>query len=436
MDLWRAWHTDQTNFVWDVSNYYSYLPAKFCNNGSFEFKNGNQMYLPYSPYGEKMPKVTYGMSILYSPFFALGYKIAINQRSELDGYSEPFRTCIHWGSIFYGLMGLVFLRKFLLKFFSETVTVLTLAICFFGTTLFYYTMGNSEMSHAYLFFLISAFLLVTYNWHEKVTYTRTILIGVLLGIISLIRPTEILTGLIFVLWGVNSLSSFKENVRKFMQYKFHVLIMLLLVILLWIPQFIFWKHYTGTYFFFSYGDEKFFWTDPQIINILFSYRKGWITYSPLILLVFVGFFFMKDEVKKLRPVILGLLLVNIYMLSCWWDWFFGGGFGARGFTQHIAYLSIPIASFCHFLINSTFFNGIWNNLRLILIAFIFSGISLSVGQTYQYVKLYIHFNSMTNKAYWHVFGKYFLNGNEEGALWGLLKEPDYQKLKSGENRDQ
>lgn len=436
MDLWRAWHTDQTNFVWDVANYYSYLPAKFCNNNSFDFKAGNQVYLPDSPLGKKMPKVTYGMSILYAPFFALGYKVAYNQKSELDGFSEPFRTCIHWGSIFYGLLGLIFLRKFLLKFFSEWVTLFTLAISFFGTTLFYYTMGNSEMSHAYLFCLLSAFLLVAYNWHEKVTWTRTIFIGILLGIISLIRPTEILVGMIFVLWGVNGFASLKENIQKFLQYKWHVVVMFIVIFLLWLPQFLFWKEHAGKYFFFSYGDEKFFWTDPQIINILFSYRKGWITYSPLILLVFVGFFFMRDDVKKLRPVILGLLILNIYMLSCWWDWFFGGGFGARGFTQHIAYLSIPIASFCQFVITSSFFKGLWNYLRLLLIAFIFSGISLSIGQTYQYVKLYIHFNSMTNKAYWYVFGKYYLNPDEQGAWWGMIKEPDYQKLKSGENRDQ
>src|SRR3954468_6842446 len=101
MDLWRAWHTKQTNFVWDIANYYSYLPAKFCNNNSFAFNPEVSQYLPASPKGEKISKVTYGMSILYAPFFALGYKIAINQNSPRDGFSEPFRTCIHWGSIFY-----------------------------------------------------------------------------------------------------------------------------------------------------------------------------------------------------------------------------------------------------------------------------------------------------------------------------------------------
>lgn len=436
MDLWRGWHFNQTNFVWDITNYYSYLPAKFCNNNSFEFKNGLEGYLPTGPNGERMPKVTYGMSILYSPFFALGYKIAINQDSPLDGFSEPFKTCIHWGSIFYGLFGLIFLRNFLIKFYNEATVTLTLAISFFGTTLFYYTMGNSEMTHGYLFFLISAFLLTTYHWYQSTSYFKSVLIGLLLGIISLIRPTEILVGAIFVFWGVASINDLKSQFTKLWLNKWHLLIMSLMVVLMWIPQFLFWKERTGSYFFFSYGDEKFFWSDPQIINILFSYRKGWITYSPLIALVFIGFFFMKDEAKKLRPVILILLVINIYMLSCWWDWFFGGGFGARGFTQHIAYLSLPIAAMCNYFFNEDNLKKYWQFLRLTFFAVVFSGISLCIGQTYQFVKLYIHFHSMSEEAYWHVFGKYYLDEDNMGKLWGKIKEPDYQKLKSGEDRDQ
>ena len=91
-----------------------------------------------SPINKRISRGTYGMALMYSPFFALGYKIAYNQKSPLDGFSEPFATCIHWGSIFYVMLGLIFLRRFLLNFYSEWVTALSLAISFFGTMLFYY----------------------------------------------------------------------------------------------------------------------------------------------------------------------------------------------------------------------------------------------------------------------------------------------------------
>jgi hypothetical protein len=212
--------------------------------------------------------------------------------------------------------------------------------------------------------------------------------------------------------------------------------MLAVILLIWLPQFIFWKNWTGNYFFFSYGDERFFWDDPQIVNILFSYRKGWLTYSPLIWLVFAGFFFMKDQVAAFRPVILSLLIINVYMLSCWWDWFFGGGFGARGFTQHIAFLSLPLASFIRFTFESGFFTKWKEYLRLLIVAVLFSGMILSVGQSYQYAKGYIHFNAMCKEAYWFVYGRYYLDDKHSGEWWGKLNSPDYEKLRSGENRDQ
>lgn len=437
MDAWRSWHFKQDNFVWDVANYYSYLPAKFCNNNSFDFKNGKGDFLPVNQNGQKMPKVTYGMSLLYSPFFALGYKVAINSKEEpLDGFSEAFANCIHWGSIIYVILGLIFLRKFLLKFHSELVVTITLAVCFFGTLLFYYTYANGEMTHGYLFFLISSFLLLTYNWYLKATWFKSALIGLLIGLISLIRPTEVLVGLIFIFWNVKGKGDIKRQMVNLWSSKWHLVLTAVVAFTVWIPQFLFWKSMTGSYLYFSYGDERFFWGDPQILNILFSYRKGWITYTPLIVLAFVGFFFMRGSSSGLRWPVLALLVINVYVLSCWWDWFFGGCFGARGFCHHIAFLSLPIAAIIEFFANKENFKPVLRFSQTLFFAFIFLGICLNMGQTSQYIKGYIHFNSMSKETYWHVFGKYYLDGPNNGYYWKSLKEPDYKKLKSGEDRDQ
>ena len=199
MDVWRLWHYGQTNFSWDFANYYSYLPAYISNNGSFEFNNYAVGYMPINPTDNlHIPKATYAMSLMYLPSYAMGYKIAFNSLDPLDGFSEPFALCVHWGSILYSFLGLIVLRNFLIEFFNETITTLTLLVVFFGTPLFYYTVGESEMAHCYLFFLISAFLLITYHWHKKITIYKSILLGLIIGLISLIRPTEILVIFIFI----------------------------------------------------------------------------------------------------------------------------------------------------------------------------------------------------------------------------------------------
>ncbi|MGZ3883604.1 MAG: hypothetical protein ACXVPD_05265, partial [Bacteroidia bacterium] len=111
MDLWRSWHYSNREdhpFKWDVAGYYSYLPATFIYDYSFIFhKSDVDFYVNEAPKGGKMSKYTYGMALMYSPFFALAAKISANTNSPVDGYNYHFSSCIHWGSIFYGLLGLL-----------------------------------------------------------------------------------------------------------------------------------------------------------------------------------------------------------------------------------------------------------------------------------------------------------------------------------------
>jgi len=435
VDFWRSYNAakNHNNFQWDVMNYYSYLPATFCNGGSYDFhQSGDSMFLPYGPRGGFVPKTTYGMSILYAPYFALGYKIAINQDSPRNGFSEPFATALRWGSIFYVIFGLMFLRKFLLRFFSEPVTAITLLAALFGTMLFFYTYVNSEMSHGYLFMLFSLFLYLVPKWHESPKLANTVLIGFTIGLISLIRPTEIYMFLFFIFWNVKSMSDFRLKLKLFASRYIHFVIMFLSGLLLWIPQFLFWKEHTGSYFYFSYPGERFFWNDPQLMNILFSYRKGWITYTPLVLMSFAGFFFVKKDFPLSKWLFIFVTAMMIYVLSCWWDWVFGGSFGARAFCQNIAWLAIPFAFFVDFVFYSSRKFFAREIVRLVTVLFIFSCICLNIGQTYQYKHNLIHYDGMTKRIYWDVFRKYQYDDIYQFLYWGYLESPDYEKMRRGE----
>src|SRR5690349_18012744 len=63
----------------------------------------------------------------------------------------------------------------------------------------------------------------------------------------------------------------------------------------WIPQMIYWKYYTGTFLFYTYGEEGFYFFNPQLFNVLLSYRKGWLVYTPIMVFALIGFFFMKKK---------------------------------------------------------------------------------------------------------------------------------------------
>jgi hypothetical protein len=439
VDFWKPYNSNKGghNFYWDVFGYYSYLPAYFCNNGKLEFKNDLSDHNPPGPLGTHVPKYTYGLSVMYSPFFALSYKIAWNQKSPLDGFSQPFVTCIHWAGIFYVLLGLVFLRKFLLRFFNEPVTAIVLGSCLFGTMLFNYTFVQSELTHGYLFCLFCIFLYLTERWHCQPTYGKTIWVGLVTGLIVLIRPTEVFIFLFFIFWDVRSFGDLKKKFFFLSGNYRHMILIFVIACLWWIPQLLFYKQHTGSYFYFSYMRERFFWNDPQVINVLFSYRKGWITYTPLVALAFVGFFFIPKRVPFTGWTCFLILASVLYVLSCWWDWNFGGCFGARSFCQHIAILSVPLASVLEYLLYSEKRFPLKGVYALMSIVFVCSCISLNMGMTYQYEKnKKIHPWATSKKIYWKVLRTYQFTDAYNYEWYSLLNEPDFVKYSDGSDRDQ
>ena len=438
-NYWKFWHNEkeQTPFVQDVNQYYSYLPLAIIY-GDMDLEKHNHGYWGVkAPNGGVVPKMTCGMAILYSPFFLLGHKIAINQHSPLDGYSSPYATCVHYGSLFYCFLGLVILAFVLRRFFSDGAVALTLSTLFFATNLFSYTLRDGEMSHAYGFFINSVFLWLTCRWHEKRKSIYFLWIGMTIGLASLVRPAEILIVIVFIGYGVHSFSDFKNKVKEVLFSYKNIPLFLLGFILLWLPQLIFWKIKTDQLFFFSYGEEGFFWLDPQILNLLFSYRKGWFIYTPIMLFSIIGLFMLKDKSRDFKFSISAYLILNIYVLSCWWCWWYAASFGMRAVVQSYAILAVPLAAFYEKVFSFHFKKQIFTVLARSLTVFLFCGfLCLNQVQSYQYRYGIIHYEDMTEDAYWYVFGRFdFYNDADVQAFQKTLKHPDIDAAKQGKKRD-
>lgn len=436
-DYWRAWRPGDHPFKFDRAHYYSYLPTLLINH-NFDFTRCPDLSnLTTTPTGNKIPKVTYGMALMYSPFFLLGHKAAINSHSPLTGYSEPYSTCVHYGSLIYTLIGLYLLACVLRRFFRDAVIALTIACLFFGTNMFHYSMREGEMAHVYCFLLISAIMLLTCKWHENPRNLTLVWLGLLTGLLSLMRPTEILILLFFLLYGVSSFRALWEKLKLlFLKHYVGLILFTVAAFMMWVPQMILWKKLTGSLLFFSYSEnEKFFWADPKIFNVLFGYRKGLFVYTPLMLLAMAGFFFLRGHLARLRTGIILYFLLNVYLVSSWWCWWYGGGFGMRALIQSFALLAIPLAAFFEFIFTlnyQKFFAA--PALRLFTVACTSFFVILNIVQTYQYhITGMIHWDSMTKAAYWHVFDKFHYTSEEDAQKQNsYLVAPDYDAAMKGE----
>jgi glycosyltransferase involved in cell wall biosynthesis len=424
----RYWERDNRVIAWDVISYYAYLPATFIHGDltldfvDTEHRKNEKRFWPLStPEGKKVIKTSMGLSILYLPAFVLGHAIALLTNYPADGFSLPYKFFLIWGAFVYLILGLVLLRNILSRYFSNWIVAFTLLALFFGTNLLNYSTFEATMPHVYNFFLFSLFLHLTLGWHEKQTLKNSLLLGLITGLIILVRPTNLIIILVLILIGVTSFREAGNRIVFFLTRWKHVLIMLSAAILVWVPQMIYWKYQTGQLFYFSYPGERFFFDNPQILNGLFSYRKGWLLYAPVMIFSIIGFVALYRRQKQFFWPLSIITIITIYIIFSWWSWWYGGSFGGRAMIDYYPLLAFPLAAFLQWCSER---KAVLRNFVLfVMILFVFQGTFHSI----QYYYGALHFDSMTKAAYWNSFWKV----KPGVSYWDLLEEPDSKKAMEG-----
>jgi hypothetical protein len=432
--LFCGWYGKNLN-VWnknmvikdDAIMYYAYLPAALIfNDLNFDFEKNlppdfeGKIWLQTSPAGKPVLRMTMGLALLWLPFFLAAHAAAHIIGVSTLGYSWPYGFSIFVAALFYLFLGLYFLRKLLLNYFSDLTTAVTLILLVTATNLMFYVISEPGMSHVYNFALITMFLFISLKWLEKPDLKNTVVLGLLAGIIVLIRPVNVLVGLFPALIGIKSFAQFMQRLTN--NWKM-ILLALGTAFLVLIPQMVYWKMQTGNFLFNSYMEQgKFFFMNPQIINGLFSFRKGWLIYTPVMIFGLAGFFFLRKRSPEIFMPMLVFVIVNVYVVYSWWCWWYGGSYGSRPMIDMYGIMALPLAAFIEKAANVRKWLKI--SFAVILIGMIW----LNQFQTSQYRTSLLHWDSMTKEAYFGIFGrKTWPEGYEK-----MLKIPDDEKALKGE----
>lgn len=412
---------------WDVYGYSQYLSSAFIY---CDLKNAKELSLIdsiYNPaysahcYGRSccgdtcqnvVFKYTMGNAVMMSPFYLTAHFITQgNKNFPADGYSEPYQLAVALSTSFWAIFGLIILVLLLRRWFNPVVISLTVFLITLGTNYFYYASLECGMNHIPSFLGIASALACMFLWLEKQSWIHAILFGLATGMVALIRLPDLVFGIIPAIFFIKVFTeSYKQARIKLIEQAFVAIVLILLVFL---PQLVYWKYASGNWFYYSYGEEKFFFNDPHIIDGLFSYKKGWLLYTPVMLFAIAGIYLIIKKMKWLGIGMLLYLIINIYVVFSWWMWWYGGSFGARSMIQSYAVLAIPLACAVQWLIESILKGTRSKRIAAIIFSIaLFFLFALNLFQTFQYKRGIIHYDSMDKKAYWAVFGKAKLTAKE------------------------
>jgi hypothetical protein len=409
----------EATISWDVSGYYWYLPAAFIyhdlKNLSFSDSIRNayscspdNQQITFLSNNRKVLKYSSGMAVQYLPFFFAAHLLAKPLGYLPDGFSPPYQLAIQIGALLSMLLGLWVLRKLLLRYYKDGTVAVVLLLLAWGTNYTNYVCIDPGMSHAWLFTLYAMLMLSTDNFYRKPAYGSAIQIGFLIGLLILSRPSEMIAGVLFLFWGLSSLSrpTLRERAVWLWQQRGYLSWALVCLLLTGGLQIAYWKYVSGDWLVYSYGDQKFSWLKPHFIDYLFSYRVGWLLYCPMMLLAYAGFVTLFKQRIQFWPVLLFSLL-NLWVVTAWDIWWYGG----RAMLQGSSVLMFPLAA----LVESVHQKSI-NKLLFYPVAALF--LYLNIWWLHGTHKgCVINASDMTPKYYWKSVGRMSVNPQDRKFLF-------------------
>ncbi|MCF8463934.1 MAG: hypothetical protein K9G41_03790 [Flavobacteriales bacterium] len=390
----------------DAQGYYGYLVAIFIEH-SFNweqvihsyadvyFDGGGADFTVHSEIGS-VNKYYVGTAVLMLPFFLLSCVAAVLFGFPVDGYSEPFHIGIMVGALFYIGVGMYFLSKYLENRGTDrTISLFVVVFLLFATGLFHYSISEPAMSHAYSFSLFCVFLFSVDAWFKTESRTSFITASIVFGLIVLVRPANglVIFSVPFIAGGIvplkDKLLSMDGIGKKLLLGVVVVFTVLSIQSLMYLAQ-------VGKPLIWSYEGEGFNFLAPEVLNVLFSFKKGLFVYTPIAFLGTVGLIWMLLK-RKTETIWLWLFLaLSIYVISCWWNWYYGGSLGMRALIEYLPFFALGLA----FLLQNS-----GQAMKAVVVTLCLFFVSINLVQSYQYQKFILHWDGMNQERFWTVFMK-------------------------------
>ena len=197
---------------WDAGGYYVFLPSVFIYHDLATLDSSDATRFRYAQdvpdygitrdttTGRRYNKYPLGTALQEAPLFCLTHYLIVPLTTyPADGYSLPYQISMALSTFLAVAAGLYFLGLLLRRRYSNAVVLTVLAVLAFGTNIYQYSVFVPGWSHPYSFFLCCCLLERTDAWRRGANRALPV-VGLLLGLLLITRPTNILACLVPLLW--------------------------------------------------------------------------------------------------------------------------------------------------------------------------------------------------------------------------------------------
>ena len=210
-----------------------------------------------------------------------------------------------------------------------------------GTALAYYATYMPSYPHAMDAFFAAAFLHYWATTVGRADLRRFAILGGLLGAALLIRSQEIALGVVVAIEVV--VASVRDR-RQAARWIARGALTLAVALVFFGLQLYEWRVVYGHWMLLPQGPRFTRFTHPQLLEVLFSSRNGWLSTTPIAYLGVIGLCILPRKHRLVGAGLLAVVIVQAYLCSTVFDWWSSASFSQRRLVSMSYPLIVGLAS--------------------------------------------------------------------------------------------
>ena len=286
-----------------------------------------------TPTGYARTYMPVGPAVLWAPAF-LAVTAAVwlinlfGAGYPLDGYAPAFQLSAGFSGIAAATAGSWFAYLAAARLFDRRSAIWATLAMWLSSSAIYYSLVSPTYSHAASMFTAGAFWLVWILTLDRQTAGRYAVVGMLAGAAALMRWQDavlLLVPAIDILWharegrvGALAARAAACGIGAALAFA---------------PQMIVWNALYGRPFTVPQGASFMRWGDPMLWSVLFSYKHGLFTWTPIAAVAVIGLPLLARRHRLVGVAAIAFVVVSWYVNGAVADWWGGEAFGARRFLS-------------------------------------------------------------------------------------------------------
>lgn len=347
----------------DAIQYFAYLQSAVVD-GDLDFSNdyrrlykgaahdSNVWLRSRTATGRPPNMMSVGPAILWSPFYVTA-RVVLGP-PERSARSEAMEAILHasvgLAGVFYATLGAWFTFKACALLFGRSAAFWATLVVWLAGPAVYYSVVSPNYSHATSMFAVALF---TYAWlaarasrsgstsMASLGRRQALLLGALGGLVALVRWQD---AVVLLLPAIELLAAVRRREVSVATAAGRLGLLGLACGVVFVPQLVAWHTIYGIPLLVPQGSGFMQWSQPAILSVLFSLKRGLFSWTPALLPAVLGLPLLVRRDHLAGWSIVFVLAVSTYVNGAAHDWWAGEAFGARRFIGVGVFLALGLSA--------------------------------------------------------------------------------------------